>query len=131
MLFKEIEPNLRGCITKGIRDSFKRSTKYQNILKSKRIEQVRYKKDGTPSKMPQVFYKCDQCSKLNKSTSVQVDHIKPVVPLNKALGDMSLNDYGYRVFNLDCQLLCTTCHKSKTKIENSQRRKHKKASKAV
>ena len=126
MYFKDVEPKLRSCITKGIRDSFKRCNKYKAILKENRVEKPRYKVDGALSKKPSVFYKCSDCKELVKSTEIQVDHIQPVIPLNGNLAEMTLNEYALRVFKSKCQLLCTVCHKLKSKSENSQRRKFKK-----
>lgn len=121
MYFKEIDSKLRGCITKGIRDSFQRSNKYKDIKKASRVETPKFKKDGTPSKKPDVSHLCNECNELSKK--VHVDHIDPVVPLDKKLADMNLNEYANRVHNLPCQVLCEPCHKLKSKNENKLRKK--------
>ena len=121
MLFKEIDSKLRGCITKGIRDSFQRSQKYKDIRNKSRVETPKYKKDGSLSKKLDVSYICNDCKELVKK--VHVDHIEPVIPIDRKLANLDLNEYALRVHNLPCQVLCETCHKLKSKLENKQRKK--------
>ena len=121
MFFKEIEPKLRGLITKGIRDAFSRSIKYKECLQKTRIEIPKKNKDGSTSKRPSVFYKCNSCKELVNSSNYHVDHITPVVPLKSSLSEMDLNKYAFNVNNLSIQVLCKPCHKLKTKQENAKR----------
>lgn len=123
MYFSEIDKNITRYITQGIRKAFKLSDKHKSIQLAARVEKPKYNKDGKLSKKPSVYYRCNECKGLAKSTNINVDHIEPVIPLNKKLNEMTINEYTSRVLNLACQLLCKPCHKSKSKIENSQRKK--------
>lgn len=129
MYFKDIEQIVRGCITSGIRNGFKRSSIYRQALKSSRVEKVRLRKDRTPSKTPHVFQRCNHCKKLFKKSEIQVDHVKPVQPINRLLGTMSLNEYCRNTFQSIVQVLCKPCHKVKSKSENALRRKLKSSNK--
>jgi len=73
-------------------------------------------------------YKCCKCKKDFGIREVQVDHIDPVIPLNKTSKDLSWNKIVARIFcaEKNLQVICTVCHKIKTKAENVERRKLKK-----
>jgi 5-methylcytosine-specific restriction endonuclease McrA len=70
---------------------------------------------------------CAICKKAFPSNRMAVDHIIPVVPLNKTVHDLSYDEIVNRIFcpikNL--QLLCEYCHKSKTKAEREERKRLK------
>lgn len=72
-------------------------------------------------------YRCAECTKDFSNKDVQVDHIEPVVPLGVLMRDMTWCAIHHRTYcklsNL--QVLCTECHKVKSKEENSIRRKVK------
>lgn len=62
---------------------------------------------------------------------MEVDHVEPVVPVDIAFADMSLDQFVNRVWceeNL-LQALCPTCHDVKTAAENKERRRLKKITK--
>jgi 5-methylcytosine-specific restriction endonuclease McrA len=66
------------------------------------------------------FYRCAECQTEGTSKEVEVDHILPVVPLS---GFVSWDNV---IENLFCgeenlQVLCTPCHKLKSKEEKQQR----------
>lgn len=123
MKFSEIDPKITRYITQGIRKAFKLSEKHKQVQLASRVEKPKYKKDGTLSKKPSVYFRCADCNGLAKGTNINVDHIEPVIPLNSCLNDMTVDEYTERVLTLDCQLLCKPCHKLKSKSENSQRKK--------
>ncbi len=127
MKFSQIPVRQRGLITKGIRDSFKRDTKYNNCLKDARVEKPRYKKDGGLAKVPNVYFTCNHCKDLFKRGEVQVDHIKPVIATNEFLSEFTLNEYAASVRDGDIQVLCKECHQVKSKAENKERRLFKKS----
>lgn len=129
MLFKEIDIKCRNVILKGIRDAFKRSDRYNQALKGARTELPRYKQDGTRAKVNQVFFKCEHCLELHKRDNVQVDHIEPVIPINNKLVDFTIHQIFERIFKSTLQVLCTPCHKIKSKQENSDRAKFRRLSK--
>ena len=62
------------------------------------------------------LYKCNLCTGLFAAADVQVDHIDPIIP---ATGFTTWDDVINRMFceadNL--QVVCVTCHKSKTAEE--------------
>lgn len=122
MNFKQLNSKQIGLITRGIREAFKRSEKYVNALKSSRVVKERFKQDGTISKVPDVYHLCNGCNSLFKPLEVQVDHITPVVPLNMAQNNMTIQQYFDSTFENPIQVLCKPCHKLKSKIENKQRR---------
>lgn len=68
------------------------------------------------------MYDCAICKKPFPLKDVQVDHIEPVVPIDREIKDW--NEYIQRLFcgveNL--QVLCKDHHKQKTLIENEARR---------
>lgn len=71
---------------------------------------------------------CSQCRFGEAKSYVVVDHIDPVVPTHCSLEEMSWDDVIYRMWcALDnLQVLCQTCHKSKTSIESKERKRFKK-----
>lgn len=74
------------------------------------------KKSGRLAK----HYKCNSCGELFPSSSVNVDHVEPVVG---AEGFVSWDKF---IENLFCpitnlQVLCTTCHDVKTKLERKKK----------
>lgn len=111
---------LRSFITSVIRKGFTRyPPKYEILAEAKQGKQIN-KKTGRLAE----HYKCSSCKDVFTSSDVQVDHIKPVVPIS---GWVSWDNF---IENLFCskenlQVLCTGCHKSKSKLENEDRRKEK------
>lgn len=77
------------------------------------------------------WFKCAECQKMEPAYLGQVDHVEPVVPIDVAFEDMSLDDVVNRMW-CDSRLLqplCKPCHKLKTKAENKERRLLKKGRK--
>lgn len=54
---------------------------------------------------------------------IQIDHIDPVVPLNKKTADLSWNEFIERLFcdRNNLQRLCEKCHTKKSTQENKSR----------
>ncbi len=67
-----------------------------------------------PNKRQKYEYQCAKCSKWFPAGKIQVDHLIPVGSL-KTLDDLA--GYTERLFcaQAGLQVLCLTCHKSKTK----------------
>lgn len=107
---------------------FSRSPIRSKILSKARKEKVRKKKDGSISKRPNVVYLCNICKKYHKLSDIQVDHIKPVIPLNRPALSMSFDEIAERLFCSEdnLQVLCKKCHKKKSKEENNIRKELKK-----
>jgi len=67
-------------------------------------------------------YKCASCGGLFPAKSVQVDHIKPVVPIGWD------GDWNVVIDNMYCEIdnlqtLCKDCHTDKTKQERLERKR--------
>lgn len=71
-------------------------------------------------------YKCEICKKEIEAKEKQLDHTEPVVDVKK--GFKGWDSYCERLFtdSSGFQVLCFDCHATKTKEENSIRRKRKK-----
>ena len=70
-------------------------------------------------------YRCASCQQEFTSKDVEVDHISPVV--DPTDGFIDWNTFISRLYCTkdNLQVLCTTCHKRKTKLERSKSTKRK------
>lgn len=133
---KKPKYNKNSAIRSAIRRAFSRSPVVQEVLKEARIEEPRYKKDGTLAKRPHVFYPCAICKRKMKSTDVAVDHIDPVIPVNENF--TTWDKFVERLFcdKDNLQILCDytlknqhlydntpSCHYKKTREEDELRDK--------
>jgi len=127
MAKKRTQAKFINAVISGIRTAFARySPKYETVLKLSRVEADRYNKDGSVSKVPDVGYKCNICSQVAKK--VDIDHIDPVIPADKARSDMAIGEILNRI---DCdidnlQVICESCHDLKTTEERKLRKSLKK-----
>jgi hypothetical protein len=121
----------RGRVKGAIRRTFRLSPQMKEVLAKARVElPPKTLKDGSVGKKNQVRYRCACCGGLFSQKYVQVDHIKPVVPLYIAEADMSYDQIVRGVFCAleNLQVICSTplkkngglssCHKLKTDEEN-------------
>jgi 5-methylcytosine-specific restriction endonuclease McrA len=72
------------------------------------------------------LYKCAMCEKLFGPKSIKVDHVEPVV--STSVGFVDWNTYIARMYPEDpkqFQILCETCHDSKSAIERELRKQYK------
>lgn len=126
----------RNRIKGAIRRVFRLFPQMKEVLDEARVElPPALKKDGKPGKKPQVRFKCAECGELFSRKNVQVDHIDPVVPLDKAEADMTYDEIvrGICCNKENLQVVCSTplkrnngkpsCHKIKTDEENFIRKK--------
>ena len=68
-------------------------------------------------------YKCNSCTKEFVLKDVQVDHIKPLVPVTGfTTWDEVINNMYCEADNL--QVLCVDCHKIKSNAEKASRKEH-------
>ena len=76
---------------------------------------------------------CDGCGASEGQANLNVDHIIPVVPLDKAYSDLTLDEIIENIFceydNL--QLLCKECHTKKTTEEKDLRKANRKVKKKL
>lgn len=132
---KKPKYNKNSQIRSAIRRTFSRSPLVQDVLRSVRSEHDQFKKDGTLAKRRAVRYECAECGKLFMRTQVAVDHIDPVIPLDKEF--TSWDDFVARLFCTadNLQVLCSykikdkhkhndelSCHHRKTQEERKLRK---------
>jgi len=107
-------------LLRAIKRWFSRSAKHKRVMDKGKHPSQRGPRGGSR-------YVCEKCGKLFARKDIQVDHIDPVIPLNKKALGLSWN---YIISRLDCpeenlQRLCKSCHKKKSIKENSKRKKLK------
>lgn len=69
-------------------------------------------------------YECNVCHQEFTNKDVEVDHITPVVSVSGWHSwDNFIDSLFCSISNL--QVICKTCHKQKSKIENEERKKNK------
>jgi hypothetical protein len=75
--------------------------------------------------------KCPICDKYDARSYFDVDHHDPVIPINKSMKDLTIEEFIDRLWCEESNLkaICTECHDRKTKIEGNLRREYKKRSK--
>lgn len=116
----------RGLIKGAIRRIFSRSELRAKIILKHTIEH------SDPNR-PRVtkWGWCAECGIIEARYLLEVDHMLPVVPLNKSLEEMNWDELVDRVWceESSLQACCKSCHKAKSKAENSERRKLKKGKK--
>lgn len=124
-LKKPSNPKERGLIKGALRRVFSRSE-----LRRKAVEKALVKDYSDPQR-PRVtkWGRCADCKTMTPIYKMQVDHKEPVVPVDKALEDMSWDQVVDRIWTdeRNLQALCHDCHKKKSKEENKERRLLKKA----
>ena len=125
----------RNRVKGALRQSFRMSPQMWEVKQRARVElPPALKKNGTPGKRPRVRYRCAICKELYMDKYTQVDHIDPVVPLDKTETDMTYDEMAERIFcpRENLQVVCSTplknnggkpsCHKIKSDEENYIRR---------
>jgi len=70
------------------------------------------------------LYKCEMCTGIFPKKEIKLDHIQPVVPVT---GFTTWDDFINRLFceASGYQVICETCHSSKTAIERELRKKYR------
>ena len=118
MTDEEWEKRVHRYFIAFTRKTFKWSPAYRDVLKAALV-----KKDKSGE-----WYRCASCNKIVKRCNKHVDHISPVVPTNERF-DGDWNRYRDRMgigkVRVELQVLCVTCHKTKTAEESKERKKWK------
>jgi hypothetical protein len=123
-------PDERRRFLDALRKVFRLHPRYKLVKDGARIElPPKTLKDGSVGKKIQVRYRCNHCKELFPSTSIEVDHIDPVVPVYRKESGMSYSEVVPRISchinNL--QVLCKfkakqgerkSCHTIKSSEEN-------------
>jgi 5-methylcytosine-specific restriction endonuclease McrA len=83
----------------------------------------------TDARVDRGKYKCAMCEDIFKRTEVHADHIKSIVSTSE--GFTNWDDYINAMFcsKEGFQILCETCHETKTMIEDKMRQNNKKKKK--
>ena len=122
---KAIKNKIRGAL----RRAFSSLPLVTEIKKAGRIEKVKYNKDGTPSKSPDIWYTCEYCGAEAKGAKnkkgmpfIQVDHNDPVIPLDREID--SWDEFIERLYcdASNLKRVCSVCHHKKTKHERLVRK---------
>lgn len=129
---KRTENKFINAVIAGIRTAFKRySPNYEQVLLRSRKEYDKYNKDNSLSKKKMVLYTCEICNNEFSSKEIEVDHIQPVIDIDKTRSDYTIQEIFDRI-NCDIsnlQLICKKCHEDKTKKEKQDRKDQKRKGK--
>lgn len=113
-------------ILSAIKRCFSRSPVHKSVLNVSQCKDSSGPRGGKR-------YICSVCGQSYGIKEVQVDHKDPIVPTDTLSKDMSWDSIVSRVFcsaeNL--QVLCSDCHKAKSKGENMERKEEKRKKKQV
>lgn len=127
-----MDSKTRSAIIGSLRRVWGRHPDKLAALKRAEVREYPVTKSGAKALRPLVFYICSQCGGRAKSVgtaeypAAHVDHIDPVIPLDGSTP--SWDELVARMFTSpeNLAVLCSTCHKIKTGIENQTRRDNKK-----
>lgn len=115
------EGRIKGFIVSVLRAGARRWPAKYEVLDEACVGKKINEKTGRMAK----HYVCADCGKEFTSKDVEVDHILPVV--DPTDGFIDWNTFISRLYCTkdNLQVLCTTCHKRKTKLERSKSTKRK------
>jgi hypothetical protein len=116
----------RSLIKGGIRRAFSRSELRERAVAASRV-------DHFDPLRPRVkkWSRCSKCQNLTPTYQIELDHLEPIIPVDRAFEEMSLDEVVDRTWCKETLLqpLCPECHETKTQAENKVRRDNKKARK--
>lgn len=118
----KLTPKERGLIKGAIRRVFARSDLRKRVLD--RVDMAH--KDSNRPRVRK-WSLCPVCNLPSPKYLMVVDHINPVIPLDKSFEDMSLDEVLDRMWceENNLQPICPNCHIIKTKGEKDERQKFK------
>lgn len=111
------EARLKAFIISGLRATSRRyPPKFETLNEAKTTKKINSK----TGRLAQ-HYRCNACKEDWPAKEVQVDHKKPVI--DPKIGFIDWNTFIERLFckKSNFQILCTACHKKKTKKETNAR----------
>lgn len=113
----------RALLKAAIRRVFSRSELRLSVLKSAITTRI---KDENRTRV-KTWYVCFQCYKPFAGYEMQIDHVIPIVRVNETLQELDFNILVDRIWcdKDNLQAICLTCHKQKSKLENTERRRIK------
>lgn len=116
----------RGLIKGALRRVFSRSELRRGVLASQAIEH-------SDPKHPRVtrWAWCSSCGEVLPAYKMQVDHIQPVVDIDKTLEQMDWNELVDKLWcnRNNLTAMCISCHDTKSRIERKARNDAKKGKK--
>lgn len=116
----------RGLIKGALRRVFSRSDIRRQAIEQSVIQHI----DESRPRVKK-WSMCPECGKPTPTYLLQVDHIIPLIPLDKNLEDMTWDELMDRLWcdisNL--KAICLPCHKEKTRQERKLRLQYKKEKK--
>lgn len=117
----------KGLLKGSIRRVFSRSDLRKSIIEKAIVPGYKDPK----RKAVKFWVKCESCGKMEAKSNVQVDHVIPLVPIDRSAEDMSMDELVDRAWCEESNLkpLCKPCHHTKTGLENKERRAFKKGKK--
>lgn len=112
----------RGLIKGAMRRVFSRSELRRQALNTTAIDHS----DPLRPKVTKWGF-CSSCGLIEARYKLEVDHVEPLVPLDKSLEDMDWDEVVDRLWcdGSNLAVVCKDCHKSKSKAENKERRLNK------
>lgn len=125
---KRISPKEQNLIKGALRRVFSRSELRRKVIEASRIEH------SDPSrKQVKKWCLCNVCKLPEAISYIVVDHILPVVPLDKPLLEMTATELVDRMWceENNLQSICPKCHNEKTSLERKERAANKKRKKNV
>jgi 5-methylcytosine-specific restriction endonuclease McrA len=122
-LKKPDNPKERNLIKGAIRRVFSRSELRKQALAKSLVQHH----DETRKRVTK-WSKCPECQQFTPTYKMEVDHVAPIIGLNEQMEDLTWDELVARIWcDIDnLRAVCKDCHKIKTKLENSERRKNKK-----
>lgn len=109
----------------------KKKSLFNNFIKNTlRRASYRWSPRGEAERAARIargLYRCAICEGEFKRSEVELDHVEPVVPIKEGWMDEEGNpDWNLYIRRLFCekegyQIICKTCHSSKTLIEDTLR----------
>ncbi len=128
---------LKGRVVGMMRADFKKSPMYSAAKKRSFIGGSRYQcpicgqvvYTGASDKNFEKFKLEDpNIIRGSESKTMQLDHIEPIVPFDRATKDMSLDELAPRVYchEDNMQYICKECHKVKSALEATKRKEARK-----
>lgn len=118
-----ITPKELNAVKGALRRVFSRSALRKKVLRDAVIQHS----DPNRPKV-KTWVRCAVCKTPDAISYFEVDHISPVVPIDKHFEDMSLDDALNRLWceinNL--QAICVYCHLQKSSLERKQRKPYAK-----
>jgi 5-methylcytosine-specific restriction endonuclease McrA len=124
---KPTNPKERNLLKGAIRRVFSRSELRNLALNKNNIEHF----DPERPRVTKWSF-CNECGVITPKYKMQVDHIKPVIAVTETLESLTWDELiEERIWcNIEnLSPLCPDCHKTKSKLENTERRNFKKMGK--